>query len=118
MKWIVSSFAALLVFSLARFAIQRDRLRVKQDSIIAWAGIHAKSVGGYYAINHRFPRSKAELTEYIFGDPGSNFTFVVVNETQRDFTISAPLEPNRIVQIGFRLSSTGLVQTAPVITEK
>lgn len=118
MKWIVSIFAGLLIFSLARFAIQRDRLRVEQESTILWAAIHAKSVGGYYAVNHRFPRSKAELTEYIFGDAGSNFTFSVVNETQRDFTISAPLERNRIVQIGFQLTSTGLVQKSPVIVKK
>ncbi len=113
MKAALLSILALVLLLAAGLVIhfRQNATRVQDGSATAFARMYAKNVASFYDANNRFPTTTAELTDAVFGDWISNHTFVVVDETQKVFSIIATTAPNHVITLHFQLSGTGFIET-------
>ena len=103
---------ALLLAAGVVIHCRQNATRVQDGSATAFARMYAKNVASFYEANNRFPNTTAELADAVFGEWISNHTFVLVDETQKMFSIIATTAPNHVVKLQFQLSGTGLIETA------
>ena len=103
---------ALLLAAGVVIHCRQNATRDQDGSATAFARMYAKNVASFYEANNRFPNTTAELADAVFGEWISNHTFVLVDETQKMFSIIATTAPNHVVKLQFQLSGTGLIETA------
>ena len=101
---------ASLIFALAFFVVRNDKKSVHEDSIRSWIPHYAENVRLFYDASNRFPDSKLEIAENIFGSWSSNYTFAVIDKTHKTFSITAIEMPGRTMQFHFQLSNTSVIQ--------
>jgi hypothetical protein len=114
MKTVFTCIIALLVLSSVVLVIclRHDCLRVRQESLCVVTPKYAGNVWSFYEASNRFPNSTTELTEFVFGRSNwvEDYTFSVLDSTQRVFSIGVVVGRSRDIQLQFQLSNTGVVE--------
>ena len=109
MKWILigAGIAVSVLMTAVVTVVKNDKDRVNESSTRAFSELYAKNVALFYNANGRFPTSRVEISEEVFGSSTSNYNLVVLDPEQKLFAIRAGR--NRGIETQFQLSSTGLV---------
>lgn len=106
--WVVALLLALGAVIVFREAARK----VKRESAYAKVPLYARNVGSFYEASNRFPQTPTELAEYVFGQTNwtTEYTFAVVDDSKKAFSIGAIMGLGSTAQIQFQLSATGIVQ--------